>query len=108
MMVGWSASFLVLTGACQFGHGLGGFASNFIHLFTQGNGGGGRGGSWGVVRAAVRPTDTHLHAELCSIYNTEHRSVSTNHPAVKPGQFNPPPASTIIFPPPQLFPSSST
>ena len=23
--------FLVLTGACQFGHGVGGFATNFIH-----------------------------------------------------------------------------
>ena len=27
----WSASFLVLTGACQFGHGVGGFTINFIH-----------------------------------------------------------------------------
>jgi hypothetical protein len=30
MMVG--RVFLVLTGACQFGHGVGGFATNFIHL----------------------------------------------------------------------------
>ena len=29
----WSAGFLVLTGACQFGHGVGGFATNFIHLY---------------------------------------------------------------------------
>ena len=29
MMVG--RVFLVLTGACQFGHGVGGFTSNFIH-----------------------------------------------------------------------------
>ena len=29
MMVG--RVFLVLTGACQFGHGLGGFTTNFIH-----------------------------------------------------------------------------
>ena len=29
MMVGWV--FLVLTGACQFGHGVGGFTTNFIH-----------------------------------------------------------------------------
>ena len=27
----WSASFMVLTGACQFGHGVGGFTTNFIH-----------------------------------------------------------------------------
>jgi len=31
MMAGWVFVFLVLTGACQFGHGLGGFATNFIH-----------------------------------------------------------------------------
>jgi len=31
MMVG--RVFLVLTGACQFGHGLGGFTTNFIHSF---------------------------------------------------------------------------
>ena len=29
MMVG--RVFLVLTGACQFGHGVGGFTTNFIH-----------------------------------------------------------------------------
>ena len=29
MMVG--RAFLVLTGACQFGHGVGGFTTNFIH-----------------------------------------------------------------------------
>ena len=29
MMAG--RAFLVLTGACQFGHGVGGFATNFIH-----------------------------------------------------------------------------
>ena len=32
MMVG--RVFLVLTGACQFGHGVGGFTTNFIHSFA--------------------------------------------------------------------------
>ena len=32
MMVGQLFFFLVLTGACQFGHGSGGFTTNFIHL----------------------------------------------------------------------------
>ena len=32
MMVG--RVFLVLTGACQFGHGVGGFTTNFIHSLT--------------------------------------------------------------------------
>ena len=31
MIVGQFPGALVLTGACQFGHGLGGFAINFIH-----------------------------------------------------------------------------
>ena len=31
----WSARFLVLTGACQFGHGVGGFTTNFIHSFMM-------------------------------------------------------------------------
>ena len=29
MMAGWV--FLILTGACQFGHDVGGFTTNFIH-----------------------------------------------------------------------------
>ena len=32
MMVGQFFVFLVLTGACQFGHGVGGFTTKFIHL----------------------------------------------------------------------------
>ena len=28
-------AFLVLTGACQFGHGVGGFTTNFVHLFSS-------------------------------------------------------------------------
>ena len=35
MMVG--RVFLVLTGACQFGHGVGGFTTSFIHSFNSGN-----------------------------------------------------------------------
>ena len=27
--------FLVLTGACQFGHGVGGFTTNFIHSYIN-------------------------------------------------------------------------
>ena len=34
MMVG--RVFLVLTGACQFGHGVGGFTTNFIHSRAPG------------------------------------------------------------------------
>ena len=34
MMVG--RVFLVLTGACQFGHGVGGFTTNFIHSSLEG------------------------------------------------------------------------
>ena len=34
MMVGRVFVFLVLTGACQFGHGVGGFTTDFIHSST--------------------------------------------------------------------------
>ena len=30
----WPAKFLVLTGACQLGHGVGGFATSLIHSFS--------------------------------------------------------------------------
>ena len=33
----WSAIFLVLKGACQFGHGIGGFTAKFIHSRAERN-----------------------------------------------------------------------
>ena len=60
MMIG--RVFLVLTGACQFGHGVGGFTTNFIHSPPRDSSMAGRTSSpvlagafqFGMVRAGLQ------------------------------------------------------
>ena len=58
-MVGWV--FLVLTGACQFGHGVGGFTADFIYSEALKVIGLDRKKS--IIRLVMSAAPTHNHAK---------------------------------------------
>ena len=85
MMVG--RVFLVLTGACQFGHGVGGFTTNFIHSSSHSGEAGGTSGSamGSAEEVPIAPTAEHWAPSLFAQTYTPGRG----------GGRTPPPLSAI-------------